>query len=210
LLRADDLGMDELYRIGRAARYLGLHPQTLRRWEREGRLVSHRYGARDDRHYHKAELDHVRGTGSPTRPAHRREALYLRISGRGDQASSLAAQETELRASTSGEIVAVYRDIGSGLSERRRGLARALVAAERGDYEILRVTHRDRLARFGTIWIEQLLARSGARLEILHPEPVESVLMADFMSLVSAFAGRLYGQRSAATRRRLLESALAQ
>jgi predicted site-specific integrase-resolvase len=209
LLIADDLAMDELYRIGRAARYLGLHPQTLRRWEREGKLVALRYGARDDRHYHKTELDRLRGSSPRARPAQPRAALYLRISGRGDQTSSLAAQEAELRASASGEVVAVYRDIGSGLSERRRGLTRALAGAERGEYEFLWVTHRDRLARFGTVWIEQLLARSGARLEILHPEPAESVLMADFMSLVSAFAGRLYGQRSAATRRRLLEQALA-
>jgi predicted site-specific integrase-resolvase len=69
------------------------------------------------------------------------------------------------------------------------------------------VTHRDRLARFGTKWIESTLDSAQVRLEVLHPEDPEADLMSDFMSLIASFAGRLYGQRSVQARQRLLSQA---
>jgi predicted site-specific integrase-resolvase len=47
-------------------------------------------------------------------------------------------------------------------------------------------------------------------LEVLHDEceqSVEQELMDDFMSLIACFSRRVYGQRSAAARRRLLQEA---
>ena len=196
---------DEIMKVGQAARYLGVTTGTVRKWQRAGRLACERIGPRGDRRFRRSELDRFRGIAPD--PAGRREALYVRVSGRGDQLSSLAAQEAELRASATGTVVAVYSDIGSGLSERRRGLARALRDAERGEYDVLRVTHRDRLARFGTTWIERALAVSGVTLEVIHEADSESELLADFMALVASFSGRLYGGRSAEARRRLLARA---
>ena len=46
----------------------------------------------------------------------RREALYIRVSGRGDQMPSLESQEKELRASAQGKVITVYRDVGSGFA----------------------------------------------------------------------------------------------
>lgn len=107
------------------------------------------------------------------------------------------------------ETVQVFTDVGSGLNARRRGLQRALDAAAHHEFDQLMVTHRDRLARFGTEWIEQLLHAHGVKLIVLHEQTgsAESELMDDFMALIASFSGRLYGQRSAAAKRRLLERA---
>ena len=44
-------------RVGKAAEYLGLHPDTLRNWEEQGLLVPLRFGSRQDRIYTTAQLD---------------------------------------------------------------------------------------------------------------------------------------------------------
>ena len=119
-------------------------------------------------------------------------------------------QEDELRATAGAEVVAVFKDKASGLRESRPGLTRLLKGAAAGDFTVVRVTHQDRLARFGTGWLAALLARDGVSVEVLHPKGsaggVEE-LLADFMSLVATFAGRMYGIRSREAKRRLLVAA---
>ena len=122
--------------------------------------------------------------------------------------SSLAAQEEELLVTATGNC-RVFHDVGSGLTERRRGLTRMLDAVEAGDFDVVRVTHKDRLARFGMVWLERIFAQNHCSLEILHPGSLVATeeLLNDFMALVASFAGRMYGQRSGATKHRLLERA---
>ena len=120
------------------------------------------------------------------------------------------AQEEELRATASAEVVAVFKDKASGLRENRPGLSRLLKAAACGDFTVVRVTHQDRLARFGTVWLGALLARDGVSVEVLHPKGSGGgleELLADFRSLVATFAGRMYGIRSGEAKRRLLGAA---
>jgi len=71
---------------------------------------------------------------------------------------------------------------------------------------VVRVTREDRLARFGVGWLGHLLAVHGAALDVLHPKKLggRDELLEDFVSLVTTFAGRLYGMRSAENRHRLL------
>ena len=197
--------------VQQAASRLGVHPDTVRRWESQGKLVASRLGNRRDRRFAVAEIDAFAGKrGSPKRGS--RVALYVRVSGRGDQLSSLVAQEQELRGQLlpRQEVSKVYSDVGSGLNEKRRGLLAALAAAKAGRFDELHVTHPDRLTRFGDDMLRELFLSYGVSLFILHKsdqETPEQELMADFMALITSFSGRLYGQRSAAAKRRLLKEA---
>jgi putative resolvase len=200
-----------LLRLSAAAKRLGVHPGTLRLWADRGQVPFLWVGAEQpERRFQEADLEAFLGRAPAPRP--RREALYVRVSGATGQESSLQAQEQELRTTASGAVVAVYRDRASGLRERRPGLERLLAAAAggKGKFTVVRVTHADRLARFGGRWLEQLLARDGVPVEVLHPRGSAGgmeELLEDFMSLVATFAGRLYGSRSREARRRLLAAA---
>jgi putative resolvase len=136
------------------------------------------------------------------------EALYVRVSGSSGQESSLDAQEKELRSTSSGEIVRVFKDRSSGLREDRPGLNRLLQLVADGSVTVVRVTHEDRLARFGVGWLTRLFAVHGVTLEVLHPKKSggRDELLEDFVSLVMTFAGRLYGMRSAERKRLLADS----
>ncbi len=195
-----------LLRLGPAAEYVGVHPVTLRRWANEGRVAIRWVGR--ERRFDSAVLDALIGHVDEQRP--RREAWYVRVSATTGQESSLVAQEEQLRETATAEVVAVFKDKASGLRENRPGLNQLLKAAASGGFTVVRVTHQDRLARFGTGWLTALLARDGVTVEVLHPKGsaggVEE-LLADFMSLVATFAGRMYGIRSREAKRRLLTAA---
>jgi putative resolvase len=68
----------------------------------------------------------------------------------------------------------------------------------------LLVEHPDRLARFGVGVIEHVLAGYGVRVVYTgqaEDQSAESELVRDMFAIVTSFAGRLYGQRSAKTKR---------
>jgi len=99
----------------------------------------------------------------------------------------------------------VFRDRTSGLRADRPGPEKLLPAVAGGLVTVVRVRHEDRLARFGAGWLRRLLAVRGATVGVLHPEAQggRGELPGGFICLVTAFAGRLYGMRSAAARKRL-------
>lgn len=134
-----------------------------------------------------------------------RVALYARVSGRGDQLSSLRAQAAELSAAVESASTVIVKDIGSGLNERRQGLQRLIRLAKAGSIEQVWVTHEDRLTRFGFQTLSELFAAYGVTVHVLHQTAGdgETELIKDFTSLLTSFSGRLYGQRSAAARARL-------
>ena len=169
----------------------------------------------DERRFLDTDLDKFLGVGQELgRIRVRTEVLYVRVSGSTGQESSLVAQEQELRASTpdGAEVLRVYKDRGSGLNENRPGLTKLLQDAKNKEFTVVRVTHADRLARFGSGWITQLLERDGVTVEVLHPKASSGMeeLLEDFTSLIATFAGRMYGIRSKAAKARLLAAAAAQ
>jgi putative resolvase len=98
----------------------------------------------------------------------------------------------------------VFTDVASGLSDRRAGLRKALGECMKPGTDRLIVEHHDRLARFGVGVIEHLLAGYGVTVVYTGQsadESAESELVRDMLAVVTSFAGRLYGQRSAKTKR---------
>ena len=193
--------------VQQAAAAIGMHPRTIRRWADAGKLPCYRIGRRGDRRFAVADIDLLRGQAIAAEP---RVALYLRVSGRGDQLSSLDTQLRELTdaLSTGSEVISVFKDVGSGMNENRKGLKRAIEAAKLNKFDELHVTHPDRLTRFGDQTLRELFMAHGVLVKALYETDEatpEQELMADFMALIASFSGRLYGQRSAATKKRLLE-----
>lgn len=198
---------DRLLRLGEAARLLGIHPLTLRIWADQGKLPVSRVNGQ--RRFEEKDVVALIERPDPA-PPDDRVAAYVRVSGTTGQESSYASQEQELKEHYGARLVAVYKDRASGLREHRVGLDRLLQHAADGRFGVVAVTHKDRLARFGVTWIEELLAKDGVRVEVLHHKQVAegmAELLEDFMSLVSTFAGRIYGIRSKEARKRLLDKA---
>lgn len=125
--------------------------------------------------------------------------LYARVSS-ADQKADLDRQVARLAAFAAENgfrVAKVVSEIGSGLNGHRKGLISVLRSPE---YGTIIVEHRDRLARFGSEYIEAALAASGRRLIVMEPDEVKDDLVADMIDVLTSFCARLYDRRSARRR----------
>jgi len=185
----------KLFRVGAAAHELGLHPMTVRRWIKAGRLQVVQVG-REVR-VPRSEIERIVGTVDG-----RLLVLYGRVSGRGQQ-DDLTTQLERLQAWASSERkgveTLVLSDMGSGLKAGRRQLQRLLKLVCEDRVAEIAITYEDRLTRFGQEYLETLFSCFGVRLTILDPgeeKTPEQELTADLLALIASFSGRLYGMRS--------------
>jgi putative resolvase len=87
----------------------------------------------------------------------------------------------------------VVKEIGSGVNDARPKLMKLLTDPT---ITLIVVEHKDRLTRFGFNYIEQLLTLQGRRVEIINlTENGKEDLVQDFVSIITSFCARLYGQR---------------
>lgn len=182
---------------GRAARYLGLHPKTLQRFDREGRLPAKRT-ATGRRFWQKRDLDAF--LGKTTVEGARRIIAYCRVSS-GNQRPDLKNQRKTLEdwcLACGLSDVEFVEEVGGGLNLRRKGFVAVMEAVERGVVAQVVVAHRDRLCRFGFEWFEDFCAKHGCKLVVLNAEQLspEQEMVRDLMTIVHCFSARLYGLRS--------------
>ena len=122
-------------------------------------------------------------------------AVYARVSS-SENKSNLQTQKDRLisYANAKGyKVDKVVTEIGSGLNDKRPKLEKLLTDKS---IDIIIVEHKDRLARFGLNYIEKLLALDGRKIDIINPQENDrDDLMQDFVSIITSFCTRLYGQR---------------
>lgn len=63
-------------------------------------------------------------------------------------------------------------------------------------YTRIVVEHKDRLTRFGFNYLEVLLKNQGITIEVINvAEEEKEDLIQDFISVITSFCARIYGQR---------------
>ena len=185
----------KLLRVGAAAHELGLHPMTVRRWIKAGRIQVVQVGR--EMRIPRTEIERVVGSIDG-----RLLVLYGRVSGHGQQ-DDLEIQLQRLQAwaetERKGVETLVLSDIGSGLKASRRQLTRLLKLVCEDKVGEVAITYEDRLTRFGQEYLETLFTCFGVTLTVLEPgeeKTPEQELTDDLLALIASFSGRLYGMRS--------------
>ena len=122
-------------------------------------------------------------------------AIYCRVSP-FENKSNLERQKQRLLdycAAKGYRVSKVVCEIGSGLNDNRKKLESLLV--DRSITKIV-VEHSDRFSRFGMNYIKKLLELDGRSIEIINiHDNDKDDLMQDFVSIITSFTARLYGQR---------------
>lgn len=90
-------------------------------------------------------------------------------------------------------IVAIVKEVGSGVNDSRKKLINSL---SRDDYSLIVCEHKDRLTRFGFNYIKVLLNKMDKDIEIINEAREEKEdLMQDFIAIITSFCTRIYGLR---------------
>lgn len=122
--------------------------------------------------------------------------LYCRVSSH-DQKEDLERQVNRLSdfAIKNGFIInKVYKEIASGLNDKRPELNKMLINE---NVTTIIVENKDRLTRFGFHYIDVLLNRLNINLIVTSEleDNIKNDLIEDFVSVITSFCARIYGQR---------------
>ncbi|NES82798.1 MAG: IS607 family transposase [Moorea sp. SIO2B7] len=187
--------LDSLVTIGEAAKIRGVSIDTLRRWEKKGKLRSVDRTEGGHRRFPIADLLKI------DNPNLRYTVCYGRVST-PDKKDDLSRQLAVLEAychSSGWENIYILSDIGSGLNYKKKGLLKLIDLLQRNEVERLLITDKDRLLRFGSELIFALCEGNSTSVIILN-KPVtkepEQEMCEDILSIITVFSSRLYGRRS--------------
>jgi predicted site-specific integrase-resolvase len=172
--------------LRKAVEFLGLHPNTLRRYADEGKIKSIKNPA--GQRLYDVE-SYIRGDSirTPT-------ICYCRVSS-SKQRDDLDRQIAYMQSFyPDAEII---KDIGSGLNFKRKGLRSLLDRLLQGNKFILVVACRDRLARFGFELVQYMVEQNGGQIVVLDKTVhcPQSELTQDLLSILHVFSCRMHGLR---------------
>jgi putative resolvase len=189
--------MDKYYRVSEFAERIGKSSSTLRRWDREGRLVARRTPS-GHRYYTNEDLYRAFGIEKPE--PERQNIVYCRVSSRG-QLDDLQSQVKAMEMFCLGAGIPIdelIKEVGGGMNFRRKKFLALVERIEQGEVGRLVIAHKDRLVRFGFDFFEWFAGRHGCKIIVANQETLspQQEMVQDLMSIIHCFSSRLYGLRS--------------
>jgi excisionase family DNA binding protein len=189
--------MKKLLSIEQAADLMGVSTSTMRRWEKEGKLIPDERTAGNQRRYLLSSIKPQMKHGAVVE---RRTIAYARVSSH-DQKADLERQKQvlELYCSSQGWMFEVISDLGSGMNYHKKGLKQLLQAILDDGVGRLVLTHKDCLLRFGAELVFAICEAKGVEVVIINQgedSSFEEDLAKDVLEIITVFSARLYGSRS--------------
>ena len=187
--------------IGKFAKSLGVSIQTLRNWDKEGKLKPTYVTENGYRYYSEDLLNKFRNIKNVNK-IKKKNILYARVSTK-NQKDDLNRQIDNLKqyAYSKGYSFEIITDIGSGINYKKEGLLKMINLVECGEVDRIIVLYKDRLIRFGYDLIEYICKLNDTKIEIVDNSTIskEQELTEDLIQIITVFSNKLYGARSKKT-----------
>jgi putative resolvase len=188
----------EFLSAGEAARALGVSVKTIQRWDKAGLLPVTRTVTNQRRIPVDAVHHLLKAQGKSLRCA-----IYARVSStKQEQEGNLTRQVERLQRvaqERNYEMVALIQEQASGLNEKRKGLKQLFHLIDHQEIDLVLIEDPDRLVCFGYGYLEETFRWKQVRIEVVAPPKVQTPteeLVADVLSIVTVFSGRLDGSRA--------------
>ena len=192
--------------ISKFAELIGVTPQCLRNWDRDGRLKPHHVTESGYRYYTLEQANgYLKIQNSPDEPV---TIGYCRVSS-NKQKDDLDRQIENVRAYllAQGKPYEILSDIGSGINYNKKGLQTLIQRIMGGGVSKVVVLYKDRLLRFGFELVEYIATLKDCKIEIIdNTEKTEQQeLVEDLVQIITVFSCRLQGKRANKAKRMIKE-----
>ena len=187
--------MTRYYSIRVFSKLLGVTPQTLRNWDRTGKLKPHHTASNGYRYYSQEQLDEI----TNVRREKRITIGYCRVSSH-KQRDDLDRQckNMQMYLLAQGRPFRIIRDIGSGINYRNKGLVELIELINSNCVDKVVILYKDRLLRFGFELVEEFASLHQCEIEVIdHVEKTEQQeLVEDLIQIITVFSCKLQGKRA--------------
>ena len=179
-----------MIKLSKAAKNLGVTKMTLWNWKNKGLIQFHKIGFMN---YLDVEtFNNLKGIEDKKIES---IVIYTRVSS-SENKTNLESQTTRLinYCNAKGyKVDKIVSEIASGLNDKRPKLEKLL---KEQNFSKIVVEHKDRLTRFGFNYLEVLLKTNDIEIEVVNPTlDTKEDLIQDFVSIITSFCARIYGQR---------------
>ena len=198
--RGDNMDIRK-YSTGQFAKLINRSEQTLRNWDKSGKLkpaytdpVTHyRYYTDEQlRQYNGEKLKEKQVIG------------YCRVSSH-KQKEALIRQEENVKTYmyVKGYQFSLISDIGSGINYNNKGLNKLIQMVLNDEVSKIVVLYKDRLVRFGFDLIENICNSKGVEIEVIDntEKTDEEEIVEDLIQIITVFSCRLQGKRASKTKK---------
>ena len=186
----------QYYSINEFSKILGVTAQTLRNWDRNGKLHPHHTTSNGYRYYSHEQLNQVLNI----KPDIERITIgYCRVSN-NKQKDDLEIQIENVKTylTAQGKPFEIISDIGSGINYNKKGLRELIEKICKNEVEKVVVLYKDRLLRFGFEIVEYIANLHNCSIEIIdNTEKTEQQELAeDLVQIITVFSCKLQGKRA--------------
>lgn len=188
----------EYLSIGEFAKKIGVTIQTLRNWDKTGKLKPNHVSKSGFRYYSHEQLNSFLGL----KKISKKEKIvigYCRVSS-NKQKDNLERQIENVKTFmlAKGYTFKIITDIGSGINYNKKGLDILLNMIMNYEVEKIVILYKDRLIRFGYELIENICNKYGTKIEIIDSTEriEEQEFVEDLVQIVTVFSCRLQGKRA--------------
>lgn len=197
-----------LLNLNETAERLGIHQDTLRVWDRKGKLKSIRTKG-GHRRYREDDVNMLMGEKPSDTANTDVVAVYCRVSsGEQKEKGDLDRQKGRLLdycREKKYQVEYVFEEVGSGLNDNRTKLLQMMKLAEEHKISRVVVEHKDRLVRFNKNILIKYFNSHGVGVEWVSEtlsQSFENELVEDILSMIASFSSKIYGKRSAENRKK--------
>ena len=179
----------------------GVTAQTLRNWDKEGKLKPSYIKSNGYRYYSEDSI--LSYTQERKTKKNLNVIGYARVSSK-KQEDDLNRQIDYLKQYISNkyQTFEIISDIGSGINYNKKGLQKLIEKINRKEVDIIVVLYKDRLLRFGFELIEYFASLNNVKIEVLDKKDKseEQELTEDLIQIITVFSYKLQGKRKSKTK----------
>ena len=180
---------------------LGVTAQTLRNWDKEGKLKPSYTKSNGYRYYSEDVI--LSYTQERKTKKDVNVVLYARVSSKKQQ-DDLERQISNLKeyAKDKYEKYDVISDIGSGINYEKPGLKRLIEMINKKQVDIIVVLYKDRLLRYGFELVEYFAKLNNVKIEVIDKidKNQDQELVEDLVQIITVFSCKLQGKRKKKTK----------